>query len=59
MARMSTWKLQALWKRAIDHPSVDGLTKLPDRDLADLGLDRRAVTDRPLHAPVDVGNDRV
>ena len=56
---MSTWKLPALWKRAIDHPSVDGLTKLPDRDLADLGLDRRAVTDRPLHAPVDVGNDRV
>lgn len=36
----------------------DQLTRLRDRDLADLGLSRLSIHDLPSHAPVDVPNDR-
>ena len=56
---MSWWNLPALWKKGTARRPIDTVVKLPDRDLADLGLDRATVDDRPMHAPVDVGNDRV
>jgi|GEM_PF-4763877 len=39
--------------------SFGSLERLQDRDLGDLGLDRRAIRDLPFGAPVEVPNDRV
>ena len=56
---MSMFNLKKLLGRDGSHTSNEALSGMRDRELTDLGLNRTMVAERPMHAPVDVSNDRV
>ena len=56
---MSMINLKKLLGRDRFRTSSEALRRLRDEELTDLGLNRTMVAERPMHAPVEVSNDRV